>query len=347
VLPAAFTGSVASTGARLGAFTLDILAVLMVSAAVTVLAKSALFGGLAFVEITLGLLVLESRTGLTVGNALLRLRASRADAPFSPGIGRSFVRLLITGVGFLVLLVGAWIVVASSAWDSSKLGRSWADRAAGTVVISVPQRAVGRARFAVPASPASAPHAYTLQQQVEAVVLAAPQVVNTAARTTEVDEDSASASRTGIPAAVFAASAIPVVEQPSRLNRTEPPASVMAESSAGTVLLIFDTGQREQFSTPVAVNLGRNPVATEPGDALVVVTDPESTVSKTHLRLEHSRGRTWVTDGGSTNGTDLLSDDGDVTRLAVGERVLVDEGDRIRIGNRTFTISPLLGGEKA
>jgi hypothetical protein len=116
-----------------------------------------------------------------------------------------------------------------------------------------------------------------------------------------------------------------------------------AAEAAGTVLLIFDTGQREQLATPVAVNLGRNPVATEPTDKLITITDPESSVSKTHLRLEHSRGTTWVTDGGSTNGTDLISDEGVVSRLTAGERVLVDEGTRVRAGNRTFTISILLG----
>jgi len=70
------------------------------------------------------------------------------------------------------------------------------------------------------------------------------------------------------------------------------------------------------------------------------------TVSKTHLRLEHSRGRTWVTDGGSTNGSDLLDDEGGVTTLAPGNRVLLDEGVRVRIGNRAFTISLILGGER-
>ena len=96
----------------------------------------------------------------------------------------------------------------------------------------------------------------------------------------------------------------------------------------------------------MAVNLGRNPVATDPTDALVTVNDPDSTVSKTHLRLEHSRGRTWVTDGGSTNGTDLLEDDGDVITLTPGNRVLVEQGVRVRMGNRAFTISVILGGEK-
>ena len=118
------------------------------------------------------------------------------------------------------------------------------------------------------------------------------------------------------------------------------------ESVDGTILLVFDTGQREQFTTPVAINLGRNPAANQPNDKLLVVTDPESTVSKTHVRLEHSRGRTWVTDGGSTNGTDLLGDDGEVTTLTPGNRVLLEEGTRVRIGNRAFTVSLILGGEK-
>jgi hypothetical protein len=65
------------------------------------------------------------------------------------------------------------------------------------------------------------------------------------------------------------------------------------------------------------------------------------------VRLEHSRGKTWVTDGGSTNGTDLLTDDGETIRLTRGGRVALDEGVRVRIGNRTFTVSLLLDNEKA
>jgi len=349
----AFSGSAASTAARVGAFTLDVIAVLGGATIVTVLAKSVLFGGLALVELAVGLLVLEARTGLTVGNALLRLRAARDDAPYSPGFGRSFVRWLITGAGFLVFVVGAWIVVASSAWDSARLGRTWADRAARTLVVAVPRRTAVASTTApvVPSAPLSAPAAYPISppisQPIAAVVLAAPQVISTATRTTEIDEDSASASRTGVAASGFAASPVPVLDQANAPTTITPPSGVNADGAEDTLMLIFDTGQREQFGTPVIINLGRNPAPTEPGDKLIIVNDPESTVSKTHLRLEHSRGRTWVTDGGSTNGTDMISDDGDVTRLTAGDRVLVEEGDRVRIGNRAFTISRLLGGEKA
>jgi len=110
------------------------------------------------------------------------------------------------------------------------------------------------------------------------------------------------------------------------------------------LLLIFDTGQREQVPLPAVINLGRKPAATEPTDHVISVSDPEGTVSKTHVRLEHSRGRTWVTDQGSTNGTELLEDDGEVIKVPAGQRAEVTDGVRVRIGNRTFTISVLVTG---
>lgn len=359
-LGANFSGTAAGTGARIVAFTLDVIVVVVVAVTVGLLTGHIIYAALAFVEVIVGLWVLEARTGLTIGNGLLRLRASREDAPFSPGIGRSFVRSLITGLGFLALGFGAWVVVASSGFDSSRRGRSWADKAARTVVVSVPRRervltapAIAPASGPLPAgvvpvgapapAPAvvqAAPGVQIIPAQEAPIVLAAPQVISTAARPSVIDESSASSSNTGVNQ--FVASPVPVMAAPAApMARGIAPSG--AASAEGTLLLIFDTGQREQLAIPVAVNLGRNPVVTEPTDKLITVTDPESTVSKTHLRLEHSRGSTWVTDGGSTNGTDLLSDEGEVTRLTAGDRVLLDEGARVRVGNRAFTISILLG----
>jgi uncharacterized RDD family membrane protein YckC len=327
-LDPAFAGTAASTGAQVAAFTIDVVVVVAVAVAVLLLTGEMLFAALAVVEMVVGLWVLEARTGATVGNALLRLRASRDDAPFSPGIGPSFVRRLITGIGFLAAGAGAWVVVASGAWDKKGRGRSWADNAAHTLVVAVPPKVKAKPGITINSIPV-----------VDAPVpLAAPQVVSTLARQHSVDEDSVSQSQTGAPGAGFAAAA--------HAAPVAPASAALPENADGTILLVFDTGQREQFPTPVAVNLGRSPVATEPTDKLVVVGDPDQTVSKTHLRLEHSRGRTWVTDGGSTNGTDLLDDEGGVTTLAAGNRVLLDEGVRVRIGNRAFTISLILGGEK-
>ena len=334
-LDPAFSGTAATTGVQVAAFTIDVVAVALVAVVVQLITGKPVFAALAVVEMVIGLWVLEARTGATIGNAVLRLRASRDDAPFSPGIGRSLVRRLLTGVGFLALGAGAWVVVASGAWDKKGRGRGWADNAAHTLVVAVPRKAASTG-FAKPGA---------VELGEVPVVLAAPQVVSTLARQHSVDEDSVSQSQTGAPGASFAG-APGVAPAPAAAAPVAPASAALPENADGTILLVFDTGQRVQFPTPVAVNLGRNPSATEPSDMLVTVADPDMTVSKTHLRLEHSRGRTWVTDGGSTNGTDLLDDEGGVTTLAPGNRVLLDEGVRVRIGNRAFTISLILGGEK-
>jgi hypothetical protein len=362
-LGAAFAGEPAPAALRVVAFTVDVIVVIAVSIGVALLTRQAAYGAIALAEMVVGLWVLEARTGLTFGNALLRMRTSREDAPYSPGIGRSFVRSLITAIGFLVLAIGAWVVVASSAFDSTRRGRSWADKAARTVVVSVPKRQRVLAAsplptgplpagvtpvggVALPAAVQPAPGVQIIPAQEQPVALAAPQVVSTA-RASTLNENSMSMSGTGVAPSALAASPVPVVEIPDPVSRTviRPSAPEAADSApaAESILIIFDTGQREQLASPVSVNLGRNPAPTEPTDKLIKIADPESSVSKTHLRLEHSRGTTWVTDGGSTNGTDLISDEGTVTRLTAGTRVQLEDGMRVRAGNRTFTISILLG----
>jgi hypothetical protein len=343
-LGAAFAGEPAPAALRVVAFTVDVIVVIAVSIGVALLTRQAAYGAIALAEMVVGLWVLEA-------------------APYSPGIGRSFVRSLITAIGFLVLAIGAWVVVASSAFDSTRRGRSWADKAARTVVVSVPKRQRVLAAsplptgplpagvtpvggVALPAAVQPAPGVQIIPAQEQPVALAAPQVVSTA-RASTLNENSMSMSGTGVAPSALAASPVPVVEIPDPVSRTviRPSAPEAADSApaAESILIIFDTGQREQLASPVSVNLGRNPAPTEPTDKLIKIADPESSVSKTHLRLEHSRGTTWVTDGGSTNGTDLISDEGTVTRLTAGTRVQLEDGMRVRAGNRTFTISILLG----
>jgi len=123
-----------------------------------------------------------------------------------------------------------------------------------------------------------------------------------------------------------------------------PASAASSESGRGDVLLVFDTGQREQVPLPGGIVLGRNPSPIEPGDHTIVVTDSEKTVSRTHLRIEHSRGRTWVTDNDSANGTELIDETGIATALVPYERTLVEDGTRVRIGQRTFSINVLVDG---
>ncbi|GIT80982.1 hypothetical protein LLS1_26510 [Leifsonia sp. LS1] len=375
----AFAGSPASVGARLAALTIDVVAVAAIGVGVALLTRSVVLTGVAVAELAVVLLVLQARAGLGLGNALLRLRVAREDAPFSPGLGRAFVRSFLTGAGSLVLGVGAWIVEASAAWDGSARRRSWADRAAGTVVVAVPRRTV--AEEAAPLAPAIiAPPlpggaSFDLSEQVTVLPGAAP-----LAAPPHASAPTPTGSQDGIPAssapAAPASPAAPVLTPPQVIPARDirgasddtgrgsdtgtgtgtgvpgAPGPVPVETGGGVVggetggelLLIFDTGQREQLPVPVAVSLGRAPVGSEPGDRLIVVRDPEHTVSKTHARLEHSFSGTWITDNGSTNGTELLDETGDARRLAAGVRTLVEDGVRVQLGNRVFTISRLLGG---
>lgn len=339
-----FTSGVrpARSARRVAAFSIDVAVMAAAFGIVLAVTGSAVFGILALVETAIGLTVLQARTGITVGNGLLRVRTARDDAPFSPGIGRTFVRAIVTGAGFLAGVGGAWLVVASSGWDASGRGQSWADKAARTVVVQIPR---GPA-----AVPTKAPTA--------SIALAAPHLVTPRTRST-LAEDAVNVSFTGAPSRqVEPAQSAPLASTGPKQGRRSigvPPVDASAggtdlldgPAENGALLLIFDTGQREQLSIPVVVNLGRNPAATEQGDRLVTVDDQEFSVSKTHVRLEHSRGRTWITDMGSTNGTEIRSDDDGpaAAPLETGHRVLLGEGDRVRVGNRTFTVSLLMAHE--
>lgn len=377
-LSKAFGGSASSVGAQLAAFTIDALLVAVTVGVVHALAGEPVLTFIALIEALVFMLVLEARTGATPGNLVVRLRTSRADAPYSPGVGRVFVRHVITGAAFAVVAVGAWAVVASGAIDSSGRRRSLAARASGTQSVTVPRRAastgvpaaVALASVSMPAvrqpsvvSPSRGGDAHPAVTLADGTSPIAPPHVMTALEPgASANEDSVSMSMTGTHAGGTApvdhapapAPAAPIAPAPgvpaSRVNLSEVDfggAGAADNDAAGsdsptTLLLVFDTGQRETMPIPTAVNLGRKPTATEPGDHLVSVKDAEGTVSKTHARLEHSRHRTWVTDQGSTNGTEVLEDDGEVTRLQPHVRTEVPDGARVRLGNRTFTLSTLL-----
>lgn len=353
-LPAAFVGRHAGTGARIGAFTIDVLCVLAVVAAVYFATGTVVFALVATLECLVFLWVLEARTGLSPGNALLRIRASRADAPMSPGIGRSAARFALTGAGFLVGIVGAWVIVASSAWDGQRRRRGWADLATDTMTVT-PPRALPGGRL--PGMPAAA--IYQEPHVEHAAPAPAPGLIERPVQVVldDVDHaDSPSASRTVPPidaptsssAASSAALSVPapppapVANVPTNVAPEAPPLGDSAPATGhGELLLVFDTGQREQVQLPVGVVLGRNPSPIEPTDRTIVVADPEKSVSRTHLRIEHSRGRTWVTDNDSANGTELIDEMGTTTKLAPHTRVPVEDGMRVRIGSRAFSINVL------
>ncbi|TPW77844.1 FHA domain-containing protein [Schumannella soli] len=502
----------AGVGARLAAFTVDVIVVAAVGVAAQLLLRSPVLTAVIVAEVLLGLVVLQARTGLGIGNLLLRIRVARLDRPWSPGLGRSLLRGVITSAGWLVGGIGAWFVEITAAFDGSGRRRSWGDLAAGTVVVAVPKRARGAAAqqlhggrpaaapgsSSAPGMPAAAPAlastAVPLSLDpasglggvpatgsvpvaqpggVPGAIAPMPGLVTPgmvplggaqpgAAQPTPAQPDAdppaaaqhpaaqppvapptpatppparapgqpggaspsepipaqrpfpqqpveqqtlsqqappaappnAVAPPPGIAPPTASAPVPPAALQPGagqpgtpatapqpgapahpapagdrqgaggRVAYSLPPdsASPPADASPGRgapgdwhteltltelrgrarVVLTFDTGQQEQAPIPATVLLGRNPSADDALEIAVAVRDPESTVSKGHARLELTRQGTWVTDSGSTNGTFLVDETGEAERLAPGVRTPVDDGARVRLGNRVFTISTLL-----
>ncbi|MGW9019979.1 RDD family protein [Leucobacter chromiiresistens] len=387
----------AGVGARLGAYSVDAALCLILAAAAWVVTQSPLVGGIVLVEAAVILLVVEARTGATVGNLLLRLRTARDDAPYSAGMGRALVRGLVGGAGSLVALIGGWIVVATSAADPERMGRSLADRAGRTLVVRVPSAAeremwnrnaqawalhapeggggatTGTAlgpgavlRTDTPGiAPPSAPHSAggpppaPLGQPVTAPRAPHPQPQPQSpaipsqpqSQTPAMPSQPQPGAPQSLPAqggadgpAAGGADGSAAELPPGVVPVDAPIAPAPAPREVGTLLLLsFDTGQRARLRIPTVVNLGRRPEPSEADDQLVVVEDPAASVSKTHLRLEYRGDSVWVTDLGSTNGSEMVDDTGAMSVLASGARMRLEDGASVRIGQRSFTVATITG----
>ncbi|MFV0374712.1 hypothetical protein [Microbacterium sp.] len=128
----------APTTVRLAAYSIDAVAVALVAMTVALITRSGTLTGIAVMEVVVILTLLEARTGITVGNLVLRLRTTRDDAPASLGAARGALRGLVQLGGSAVGLVGGWAVVATGAADPAGLSRSWADRVGRALVVTVP-----------------------------------------------------------------------------------------------------------------------------------------------------------------------------------------------------------------
>lgn len=85
--------------------------------------------------------------------------------------------------------------------------------------------------------------------------------------------------------------------------------------------------------------IGRNPVSRPeyPRAQLIVLADPDKTVSKTHAHLALADGRWSITDLDSTNGVYLVTDAGDEIEIEIGQSVEATES--FRLGDLTVSIS--------
>ncbi|PFG32796.1 FHA domain-containing protein [Sanguibacter antarcticus] len=332
--------TVAPVGRRVAAFAVDLTTTAVVTLGVYLLTDSFLLAGLALVEVPVGLCVWEGRSGLTVGNALLRVRTVRADGPFAPGIAQSAVRGLVVLAGFLVATVGQWVVVASGAWDRGPLKQGWHDSLAKTTMIDVSRRALAQ-RTEHPADEPVPPGA---------AALSVPSALGAGA------PGSAAEPPPTVPVPVVAPVHSPQFSQ--ALPSWAPPRSAAPEASAPGpaveslsapprrapaegFLLSFDNGQ--SFTVHGSGLVGRRPrsAAGERHDDLLVVDDDLRSVSKTHLEFGIDDGGFWVTDRGSTNGTSVLTAHGEPLDVAAGARVHVPADGSVRVGRRQFTARAL------
>lgn len=107
---------------------------------------------------------------------------------------------------------------------------------------------------------------------------------------------------------------------------------------APTFTLTFANG--DSITVAAGGLLGRNPAAPsgESHEHLIIVTDPDRTVSKTHLEFGIDESDFWVCDRYSGNGTTIFETGKPPRRLVPGRRYKVDRGTRVGIGEQSFTL---------
>lgn len=324
------------------------------------------------------LLVWEGRAGKTIGNLALGIRTVSVYDGRPPGFGRAFVRRFIEGLGNVVL-VGSYVIAASSAWDRPTRRQGWHDKVAGTAMVTAVSLSADAAGAQVPKvpQPAAAMGPVTTLPAVTTPPAVPPQVASPAApawpavlppvpsgglidavpgvtpeesatdegaRTPVVVSPPPSAPRSGT-APSGRRSAAPAPEG------AVPPVGEVAEDvehtairaprpvHAGAYALRFDTG--ESLTVTGSGLVGRNP-APGPGesvDHVIPIADPDRSVSKTHLAFGVGPDGFWILDRGSTNGTSTVSPDGARVEAPSGTPVTVPVGSTVEFGDRRFTVS--------
>lgn len=89
--------------------------------------------------------------------------------------------------------------------------------------------------------------------------------------------------------------------------------------------------------------LGRRPKP-QPGEEqprLITISDPERSVSKTHLELGIDNGNLWIADRWSSNGTVLVTPHGTGRVCDPGRRYELEAGNTVEIGDVIFTVTAL------
>ena len=360
-------GVVPASGARrLGAFLIDTvlitvayygitavaLAMGLASGSIETLMTMTTVSNLIVIALVVAMMAWLWTRGYTPGHRLLGLRWAAWD-----GAGPAGAR----SVGWYALagLVGTptlGVVPIITLLVTDPQGRNWIDRVCGTVVVIA-----GPAGSAAPRSgPIAVPGTAGMSRAPGAAGPVPAFVEDTQEQpplTASQLRDRLGAAAAGAAGGPFAAiPAIPTV--PTAPTALAAPVALAAAAEpigdgrifaptpapagpapAPAATLVMDTGQRIALVAPRTL-LGRAPVAVAPWEEAdtVPVTDPDRSISKTHLAVLLDGDRLSVRELGSTNGSAVVAADGARTTLLMGQDVAVPDGARVELGDRSFTV---------
>ncbi|ASN40404.1 hypothetical protein CGQ24_16250 [Arthrobacter sp. 7749] len=265
------------------------------------------------------LLSLNSRKGSSPGKAAMRLRAVRLADFAAPGFPRVFGAALVFLASHLVPVFGPVLLLLSCLFDRQHR-RGWLDKLTGSYVLdlrsgidSTNERVLARAEYLL----------------------------------TRPDRDN-SEHLPKLGTLTHGAS----VEEAALPPRPRSSAGIVgarnsdwhAAAGGGTQVvrraaLAFDDGS--YVPVPETGLIGRAPVAesADPHTFLIPLKDPERLLSKTHLSFGSDGADVWIMDLGSSNGTQVTPASGRPHNVPAHTRALLNDGDIVQVGSRTFRIT--------
>ena len=305
-------------------------------------------GDIAGLYVTYGLLSLaytvflwwwEATAGKTPGNLLLGVRTTNLEGGL-PGWGKTIGRRLLIAVAGIIPVLGSILMVISNQFDANGKKQGWHDKAAGTLVLDIkagrdPLRTGGK----------QGPQSFAPQQAAGKAEAAVEAPKNEA----DVPAEKELAVIDSVPDAVRAPEPQP---EPQPQSEAESPnhdgSGADADDEAGYTRLRTPApdGLHLEFDDQKCIELdgsillGRNPAHGD-GDVgvrLVVLDDPERSVSKTHLLIQPGAGCIWVTDRGSANGSSIVDAQGAVRALEPGKPEQALVGQTVYLGDRYFYV---------